>query len=151
MIASAALARRACFDELGWFNEEFFGSGDWEMWYRIAEKWDVGYVDEELTMYRIHGANASHKLEKIWLDDQMLREWIAPRIQGYAGRFPAAELREAEAHNLACLGTVQMLNGHPGKARASYSGSLKVKPTRWKSYLRWALTFAPRPVFRKLI
>ena len=79
IIASAALVRRKCFDELGGFNEKYFGSGDWEMWYRIAEKFEIGYVAEPLTFYRVHGANASHKLDRIWKDDQMLREWISSR------------------------------------------------------------------------
>lgn len=151
MIASAALARKQCFEDLGGFNPAFFGSGDWEMWYRIAEKWDVGYCKDELTMYRIHGANASHKLDKIWKDDQMLREWIAPRLAGYKGRFSDHDLREAEAHNLACLGTVQALNGNPSAARQSYAASVKVKPGRWKSYLRYVATYLPRETFRKLI
>ncbi len=30
IIASAVLVRRECFDKLGWFNEDYFGSGDWE-------------------------------------------------------------------------------------------------------------------------
>ena len=34
IIASAALVRRECFDRVGEFDESYFGSGDWEMWWR---------------------------------------------------------------------------------------------------------------------
>ena len=62
IIASAALMRRVCFERVGPFNPSYFGSGDWEMWWRICERYAAGFVDEPLTLYRVHGANASHKL-----------------------------------------------------------------------------------------
>lgn len=151
IIASAALVRRQCFDELGGFNDAYFGSGDWEMWYRIAEKWDIGYVDEPLTFYRVHGANASHRLDRIWKDDQRLREWIAERAPSYKGRFSDADLNRAIGHNWACLGTVRTLNGDPKGGREAYRLSLAADPSRWKSRLRLAATYLPRPLFRKLI
>ena len=151
IIASAALVRRFCFDELGGFNEAYFGSGDWEMWYRVAERHHVGFVDQPLTFYRVHGANASHKLDRIWKDDEMLREWIALRTDGYRGRFPEADLNRAIAHNFACLGTVKTLNGNPSGGREAYKKSMKIQPGRWKSWLRYAATYLPRETFRKLL
>lgn len=151
IIASAALVRKECFERLGGFNESYFGSGDWEMWYRVAEAYEVAYVSENLTSYRVHGANASHKLDKIWKDDQMLREWIAPRIKGYEGRFPAEDIRRAEAHNWACIGTVRTLNGDPVGGREAYRRSLDLEPGRWKSRARLLATRLPASVFRKLL
>src|SRR5207253_9360503 len=86
IIASAALVRAECFAKLGVFNEAYFGSGDWEMWLRIAEEYEIGFVPEPLTFYRVHGANARHKLERIWHDDVMLRDWIAARASYYADK-----------------------------------------------------------------
>lgn len=151
IIASAALARRTCFDELGGFNEGYFGSGDWEMWIRIAEKWRVGFVAAPLTSYRVHGANASHKLERIWRDDEKLRSWLADRLPAYADRFPAADLRKAIAHNYAALGTVRTLNGSPAQGRRAFAQSLKAYPWRAKSAARWLATFLPPSAFRKLL
>ncbi len=151
IIASAALARKRCFEEVGEFNPAYFGSGDWEMWFRIAEKFQVGYVDEPLTHYRVHGANASHKLERIWKDDEMLREWIAPRLEGLDTRFAGSDIRQAKAFNQAALGTVKTLNGNPQGGRAAYSRSIQLAPGRWKSYLRYAATFLPSNTFRKLL
>lgn len=150
IIASAALVRRSCFEELGGFDPAYFGSGDWQMWIRIAERHQVGFVPEPLTLYRVHGENASHKLERIWRDDERLREWLAGRMPGYAGRFPELELRRAQAHNLACLGTVQALNGKPAAARRSYAASARLDPLRWKTYARWAATWLPAGWFRRL-
>ena len=151
IIASAALVRRSCFDELGGFNPKYFGSGDWEMWLRVAEKHRIGYVDEELTLYRVHGANASHKLDRIWRDDEILREWLAPRLEQLGDRFPADVVRRAQAHNWACIGTVKTLNGDPAGGRKAYAKSIELMPGRYKSRLRWLATFLPRPVFRRLV
>ncbi len=148
IIASAALVRRDCFDKVGNFNEKYFGSGDWEMWLRIAERWPLGCVPEPLTFYRVHGENASHKLERIWKDDQMLREWIASK-EGEWGDRP--NMKPAMAHNYAALGTVCTLNGDPRAGRRAYAGSIRRSPGRFKSYLRWMATFLPRAWFRKLL
>lgn len=151
IIASAVLARKQCFEELGGFNEEYFGSGDWEMWYRICEKYDAGYIAKPLTLYRVHGANASHKLEKIWRDDEKLREWISPRIEEYTGRFDHNELTAARAHNEACLGTVKVLGGKAVEGRKHYKRSLSLEPSRWKSRARIMASYLPKSIFRKLL
>lgn len=152
IIASAVLARKRCFDELGPFDASYFGSGDWEMWLRIAERWELGFVDEPLTLYRIHGQNASHNLERIWLDDEKLRTRIAQHAPEYATRgYDPAVLNHALAHNWACLGTVSMLNGKRGEARRAYAESLRLRPGRWKSVLRLLATFLPKGAFRKTL
>lgn len=152
IIASAALVRRKCFQELGGFNEDYFGSGDWEMWFRIAEAYHVGFVDAPLTYYRVHGANASHKLERIWRDDEKLRLWMGDKLTRLTpGRFPQDDIVLAQAFNLAALGTVKTLNGDPRAGRTCYWTSLLFNPRRWQTYLRYLATFLPRAWFRKLL
>lgn len=152
IIASAALVRRECFEALGGFNESYFGSGDWEMWLRIAERWPIGYVNEPLTFYRVHGANASHKLDRIWQDDQKLREWIRSRYELYATMgFDPAAVTAAKAHNEACLGTIYTLNGDPARGREAYARSIRLTPGRLKSYARWLATWLPKKAFRRSV
>lgn len=151
IIASAVLVRRACFDTVGGFNPDYFGSGDWEMWLRVAEAYDCGFVDEPLTLYRVHAGNASKKHDRIWRDDERLRLWIESRhYDDPKWGMSREEARDALAHNAACLGTVQMLNGDARHARAAYALSIRRRPARIKSYLRWALTWLPG-VFRRNI
>jgi glycosyltransferase involved in cell wall biosynthesis len=150
IIASAALFRKSVVAEIGEFNEMYFGSGDWEMWFRIAEKYHVGCVNEKLSQYRVHGANASHKLEKIWRDDEKLRDWMIPRLEDLGDRFPADRVRTAIAHCWATLGTVKMLNGDAKASRAAYRASMHYMPGRVKNYLRYGATFFGKDLFRKL-
>jgi glycosyltransferase involved in cell wall biosynthesis len=147
VIASAALVRRSVFEELGGFNEAYFGSGDWEMWFRIAERYDVGFVAEPLTLYRVHGQQASHKLERIWRDDEKLRSWIAARGTQNWERMDG-DASAALAHNWAALGTVRFLNGNARGSREAYRESLRIRPGRWQSWVRLLMTFLPRTAFR---
>ena len=151
IIASAALARRECFERVGPFDPSYFGSGDWQMWFRISEEYLAGFVSEPLTMYRVHGENASHKLDRIWLDDQRLREWMLDRLGRLENRFSPSEVRKAKAFNLAALGTVRALNGYPAQARRAFGASIRTRPTRLKTYLRYATTFLPQPWLRKVL
>lgn len=151
IIASAALVRRECFDRVGHFDRTYFGSGDWQMWYRIAEEYLVGMVQEPCTLYRVHGANASHKLEKIWQDDQRLREWMLDRVDRLENRFSPAEVRQAVAFNWAALGTVRALNGYPAQAREAFKRSIASNPLRIKSYLRYGASYLPYALLRKTL
>lgn len=151
IITSSALVRRTCFERCGPFEPSFFGSGDWQMWLRVAREFHVGHVPEDLTFYRVHDANASHQKEKINEDDARIREWICTWQSDFAARTQSEpDLYRAFAHNLACLGTERAWAGKPAEARRAYSASLKMAPTRWKTYLRWVATFLPKSVFRKL-
>lgn len=151
IIASAAVFRRSVIAQVGPYNENYFGSGDWELWFRIAEQMQVGCVDEKLTQYRVHGANASHKLEKIWRDDQMLREWMLPRLDDLGDRFAAERVNAAKAHCWAALGTVRMLNGDARSSREAYRASMHLMPTRVKNYLRFMATYLGSNTFRRLL
>lgn len=149
IIASAAMVRKECFEKVGEFNRAYFGSGDWEMWLRIAEVYDLGFVDDRLTQYRVHSGNASKKHERIWQDDERLREWIETR--NYGSAHPGKEFRMGLAHNAACLGTIKMLNGKPSQARSMYWLSIRRCPLRFKSYFRWLATLLPRDLFRRSV
>ena len=151
IIASSVLARRECFEKVGKFNTDYFGSGDWEMWFRIAEEYHVGHIDEPLTLYRVHAGSASLFTDKIAEDDRRIREWMVPRFDSYADRgWPRGLLRSIQAHHWACLGTVRTWEGDVKGGRAAYIESLKRMPWRMKSVLRLIATFLPRKVFRAL-
>jgi hypothetical protein len=160
VIASAAVFRKECVDRVGGFDEHYFGSGDWQMWAKIATQYKLGFLDEELISYRIHGASASYRLEKIWKDDEQLRTWLVrvgeqllDRSPQFAGlnHYSDEQIKAAVAHNWACLGTARKLSGDSRGARVAYQKSLKYQPGRFKSKLRIAATFLPRDFFRRTL
>jgi len=151
IIASSVLVRRECFENVGSFNTDYFGSGDWEMWYRIAERYHVGHIDEPLTLYRVHAGSASHSTDKVAADDRRIREWIITRLDSYRERgMSEATVRRLKAHQWACVGTDRVWLGDVSGGRRAYSESLKLMPWRLKSYARYAASFLPRRLFRAL-
>lgn len=56
---STVMHRRACFDEVGVFDESITGKDDWDMWVRISERFEMGYIDQPLLKYRIHKESTS--------------------------------------------------------------------------------------------
>lgn len=62
---SSVLIRRSAFVELGGFCEEdaLRGVEDWDLWLRVAAKWNVKGVHEPLTQYRWHNASLSRNVE----------------------------------------------------------------------------------------
>lgn len=54
---SAAIVPREVFIAVGGFDERLSTSADWDLYYRIARRYRVGFVPEVLVRYRIHGGN----------------------------------------------------------------------------------------------
>jgi glycosyltransferase involved in cell wall biosynthesis len=54
---SAAVIRRATFLLVGGFDEVLSTSADWDLYYRVARRYPVGFLPEVLVRYRVHGGN----------------------------------------------------------------------------------------------
>jgi hypothetical protein len=53
---AAVMVRRLCHDVVGLYRTDIV-SEDYEMWLRIAQKYEIGTIDEPLTYYRRHNDN----------------------------------------------------------------------------------------------
>jgi glycosyltransferase involved in cell wall biosynthesis len=62
---SAIMVSREAFNEAGRFDPRLKCGEDWDLCYRIARKYKVGFVPEALVNYRIHGAAAHHNVENM--------------------------------------------------------------------------------------
>lgn len=56
---SSTLMRKEVFHRLGLFNTRMHQACDIEMWLRIMFFYDIGFVDEKLLFFRVHGKSAS--------------------------------------------------------------------------------------------
>lgn len=53
---SAALFRRECFSEVGYLSSDYRVCCDWDLFFRIAARYDIAYVAESLNRFRQHTA-----------------------------------------------------------------------------------------------
>jgi len=74
--ALTVMIRRDIFDTIGDFDETMLIE-DWDMWLRIANAFNIGYIDERLACYRIHDGSASKVYSKRMIQDRLriLSKW----------------------------------------------------------------------------
>ena len=65
---SAAVVPRAVFESVGGFDERLSTSADWDLYYRVGERWPVGFVPEPLVRYRVHAGNMHRNVNAMAAD-----------------------------------------------------------------------------------
>lgn len=73
----AVLLHKDCFKKIGYFNTQLKQALDIEYWYRIMPHFNIGFADEELIKFRLHGKQASQVNAKAGIKDK----FILPRLQ----------------------------------------------------------------------
>lgn len=60
---SSALVSRQCLELVGGFDEQLTTSADWDLWRRIACRYDIRLLPEPLTHYRLHPGSMHRKVD----------------------------------------------------------------------------------------
>lgn len=73
--AVTQMIRKDVFNDVGLFDESLYIE-DWDMWLRISNKYQVGYLDAYLAYYRKHETNISHQTLKMYESKKLiLNKW----------------------------------------------------------------------------
>ncbi len=151
-IASSVLMRASASNQVGGFDGNFRNLGDWDMWLGLAELGEVGFLDDKLTKYRIHGSNTIYSTATTREEELVIRTKHRARereLLAKASNRPA--MRRALSHSLACLGSLYSIRGDAREARVCFVESVRLNPRRAKSVLRYLLTYAPLSVRKRLL
>jgi len=76
---SNVMLRKAYLEEVGLFNTRMRQCSDYEMWIRMMYFYDVGFIDEPLSAFRLHSASATFaniQRNRNWLDMMWLLEGL---------------------------------------------------------------------------
>jgi len=73
---SSVLVRRQCFEALGYFDEskDLIANEDYDMWLRISSKYEIGYIDEPLVIYRFHSQGISRDPDRAYPGEKKVVE-----------------------------------------------------------------------------
>jgi len=76
---SNVLLRKSSIEKVGLFNLKTRSCSDFEMWIRMMYYYDVGFVNEPLSCFRVHSSSTGRKMEERnfgWLDRVWLLEGL---------------------------------------------------------------------------
>jgi glycosyltransferase involved in cell wall biosynthesis len=79
---SAAVIRRTTFLDVGGFDEDLSTSADWDLYYRVARRYPVGFVPEMLVRYRVHSGNMHRNIQA------MTRDMLAAYAKAFSEQDP---------------------------------------------------------------
>lgn len=71
--APSTFMRKEVFETVGEYDESLWIE-DWDMWLRISQKYQVGYIDEYLAYYRRHDTNISSQSLKMYKAEKQILE-----------------------------------------------------------------------------
>jgi glycosyltransferase involved in cell wall biosynthesis len=95
LLCPTILFRRSCLDVVGFFDETMRATEDRDLWFRIAERYDVGYVDQVIAHYRI----SPNSMSKDW---QRMRTWQTYFIEKHYKRGAVSLLAARQAKATIC-------------------------------------------------
>lgn len=76
---SGVMIQRQCFLEAGGFDKSLRSIEDWDLWIRLASRYEIAYADEPLVQYRIHPASQSRSSRKTLPDHiRVIEKCLSP-------------------------------------------------------------------------
>lgn len=71
---SGTMAPRTVFDEVSGFDERLSTSADWDLYFQISSKYQVGFVPQPLLKYRVHNSNMHTNIDVMERDMKLAFE-----------------------------------------------------------------------------
>jgi glycosyltransferase involved in cell wall biosynthesis len=137
--ASTVCLKRECLEEAGPFDERVTFGEEYDMWIRIAHRYDFKYIDEILVKYGVHAIQLSTNYQAIigGLKEQLTkhRDLFALDPPNYSRRF-------------ANLGVLYCYVGEVAKGREAFRNAIRAAPFVTKLYAYLALSLLGPRVFR---
>jgi glycosyltransferase involved in cell wall biosynthesis len=75
------IIHKKIFDEIGFFNEKYRVTQDYDMWLRIIHKYNLGLISEPLTYIRFHPNQDGQKFS--YLEDEELKHLIVQNFESF--------------------------------------------------------------------
>jgi glycosyltransferase involved in cell wall biosynthesis len=135
---SSMLLRRSCFDKVGMFDERLQSFQDYDLWIRLARRYQFEFVREPLLKYFVHG-------EKIWTNSEALTAGLDLMLKKY-GYAPAFR-RKCSGYYLS-LGVQYCDNSRFHAGRRALLRAVRLSPFAMKTYYYLGLALLGAAVFR---
>jgi cellulose synthase/poly-beta-1,6-N-acetylglucosamine synthase-like glycosyltransferase len=138
------VVRRRCLEQVGLFDESLPVCEDFNLWLRIAARWQVAFMPVPLAVTYKRPASLSASISP----EKRLKAGVAAltNVQSACPDLSPAEsdaLRIALAERHYFHGSFLLATGANRHSRRSLISALKLQPTRWKALAKLGLSFLP--------
>jgi len=140
--ASNPMLRKSVVEELGGYNEDVPTGEDWELYLRLAQKYEIDYTDEPVVRIRAH---AGVRLGDNLSDAAMLELSIMKM-------FPAIfnSDKKLKSFYLQKIGGKFIREGNMGKGRGYIAKAIKAYPGSKTAYVQYISSMMGRKFYHKL-
>jgi len=143
--SSVVVTRRACFEQLGTFDEDLPPFEDHDMWLRIARRYRVDFVPEPLTLF------AGYRHDRLNRPSRAVHVYDRVMAKFETYDYPSPFLRRrVRAYRHYTLATMHGANGDARLARQTYLRSLIIWPGNPKAWIGLASAMAGARASRAL-
>ena len=142
--ASSVVVKRKCFETCGLFFENFetpAGAEDWDLWIRVAKKYDIKHINKPLISYRIHSANTS-KANYLKLNRDILL--VLKRALENEYSLKGKIRKNIYSNAFYTRGRKYLAALAPKEARKELYQSLRLYPFQYKAYILILISFLGR-------
>ncbi len=138
------VVRRKCLEQVGLFNESLVVSEDFNLWLRVAAKWDVAVIPEMLAVRetRPEGLSASTRAELYLQNGIAALENVELTCADLSSGERRA-LQKAIAERYYVYGSHLLATGAGEKSRTKLSNALGRWPTHLRAWVKLGLSFLP--------
>jgi len=145
------VVRRRCLEEIGLFNEALPVSEDFNLWLRIAARWEIAIVPEVLAIVK----KRSGSLSVTTPPEERLRSGIAAleHVRSSCLALSPVEqhaLRLALAERTYFYGSYLLSTGAKSVSRQHLASALKLQSTHWRALAKLALSYLPGEIYGSL-
>ena len=145
------VVRRKCLEETGLFNESLVTSEDFNLWLRIAARWEIAVVPEVLAVREICSTGLSLSTRpEIYLENGIAAlEDVASVYDGLSPHENRA-LKRAVAERYYVYGSHLLASGSRAGSRKQLANALRRQPAHLRAWIKLGLSWLPSGAFRRM-
>lgn len=130
------LFRKSVLENIGGFRENFAPSDDWDLWLRIADQYELGFIPQISGSYRIHANNESRNLIRMQLAEVSVIENFLCEFLGTKKKIDS-QTKKTKLFQLYCE-TAELFEhkNQPDTSVKYWKKALSQKPLSFKCHLK---------------
>ena len=147
----SVVVRRRCLREIGLFHEALPVSEDFNLWLRIAARWDIAIVPEIFAIVNKRPGSLSLTISS----EERLRSGVAAleHVRSSCSSLSLVEqhaLRLALAERIYFYGSHLLSTGAQSVSRQHLASALKLQSTHWRALAKLTLSYLPGEIYGSL-